>query len=285
MSAPWIFICPSSRGIGHALTRRLLLTTSLPILATTRHDPSATKSSLLQGLPRADELAPRLSLVPCDVTDEPSIAAAAARAAELFPQASHHLRLACAIPGVLLNPEKNPGQIDAESSLQSFRVNAVGPLLLMKHFGEFLPKLATDVRACPSPDDPGADDHGHDDGAGVRLPAAHAVWLSMSARVGSIADNRAGGWYSYRASKTAVSSMSKSFDNYLRARSGDKAVAVAYHPGTVKTELSKGFWKSVEKDKLFSPEYAAERMVDVISGLELGQRGKCWDWKNEEVPP
>lgn len=278
MSSPWIFICPSSRGIGHALTRRLLLTTPLPILATTRHDPATTKKSLLEGLPQSTDLAPRLSLVSCDVTDESSVRDAAARAEELFPQRTHHLRLACAIPGVLLNPEKNPSQIDAEKTLESFRINTIGPLLLIKHFSEFLPKQATDLQPCHSEDAEGKDDE-------VRLSAAHAVWLSMSARVGSITDNKAGGWYSYRASKTAVSSISKSFDNFLRARSGDKALSVAYHPGTVKTELSRGFWNSVEKDKLFSPEYAAERMLDVISKLELGQRGKTWDWKNEEVPP
>lgn len=270
MSSPWIFICPSSRGIGYALTRRLLQTTSLPILATTRRDPSSTKSSLLADLPSAEDLAPRLSIVPCDVTDESSIQAAAQHAHELFPPSSHHLRVACAIPGVLY-PEKNPKQIDYDKSLETYKINTIGPLLLIKHFSEFLPKLTTDV--APSPE-----------GDKISFPQ-HSTWLSMSARVGSISDNKAGGWYSYRSSKTAVSSISKSLDNFLRARSGDNAVAIGYHPGTVKTHLSKGFWESVGEDKLFSPEYAAERMVDVLSKLELSQRGKCWDWKNEEVPP
>merc|ERR1712000_624663 len=93
MSSPWIFLCPSSRGIGHALTRRLLLTTSLPILATSRRDTSSTKSSLLADLPNATDLAPRLSIVNLDVTDESSVQAAA-RARELFPAKTHHLGLA-----------------------------------------------------------------------------------------------------------------------------------------------------------------------------------------------
>lgn len=269
MSSPWIFICPSSRGIGHALTRRLLQTTSLPILATARRDTSGVKSSLLQDLPKADDLAPRLSIVECDVTDEASMSAAAKRAAELFPSKTHHLRLACAIPG-LLQPEKNPKQVNAEESLEQFRINAVGPLLLIKHFSEFLPKQATDLK--PSPDDDQ-----------IKLPD-HATWLSMSARVGSVTDNKAGGWYSYRASKSAVMSISKSFDNFLRARSGDQALSIAYHPGTVKTELSRGFWEQAGNE-LFSPEYAAEKMVDVLSQLKKDQRGKCWDYKNSEVPP
>ena len=273
MSIPWIFIAPCSRGIGHALTRRLLQTTSLPILATTRHDTSSTKDSLLSDLPQAEDIAPRLSVVNLDVTDESSITAAAKHAGELFPTNTHHLRLACAIPGVL-HPEKNPRQIDADKSLETFRVNTIGPLLLIKHFSEFLPKLSTEMTQDPQTTK-------EDD---IKLPP-HGTWLSMSARVGSITDNRAGGWYSYRASKTAVSSISKSFDNYLQARCGDKAVAVGYHPGTVKTDLSKDFWNSVEEDKLFSPDFAAAKMMEVLAGLKLNQRGKCWDWKNTEVPP
>lgn len=271
MTSPWIFICPSSRGIGHALTRRLLQTTSLPVLATARRHTSEVKASILDGIDKNDSNAEsRLNVVECDVTDEDSLSAAASQARKLFPTQTHHLRLACAIPGIL-QPEKSPAQVSAEESLEQFRINAVGPLLLIKHFGEFLPKLTTEM--APSPD---ADE--------VRLPDGHATWLSMSARVGSITDNRAGGWYSYRASKAAVSSISKSFDNYLRARSGDKALAVAYHPGTVKTDLSRGFWDQAGRE-LFTPEYAAERMVDVLSKLGKDQRGKCWDYKNTEVPP
>ena len=226
---------------------------------------------LHQVLPSPDLVAPRLSRVTCDVTDESSIAAAAARAAELFPPQTHHLRLACAIPGVLLQPEKNPRQIDAHNALETLRVNTLGPLLLVKHFCDFLPRRATALDPSPGEDR-------------VRLPG-HATWLSMSARVGSTADNRAGGWYSYRASKAAVISVARGLDIYLRGRCGDKALAMAYHPGTVRTGLSREFWGSVAEGKLFSPEYAAERMVDVISGLEVSQRGRCWDWKNEEVLP
>ncbi|VUC33202.1 unnamed protein product [Clonostachys rosea] len=267
MSLPWAFICPSSRGIGYALTRQLLRSTTIPILATTRGDPSATKSKLLDDLPGAQELSQRLNVVPCDVTEEPSIEGAARRAAELYPPKTHHLHIACAIPGIL-HAEKSPKQIDAAKSLETFRVNTVGPLLLIKHFSEFLPKRATQIR----------------EEEDTTLPR-HAVWLSMSARVGSVTDNRLGGWYSYRASKTAVIGLTKTFDNFLQARSGDKAVAVAYHPGTVRTDFSREYWDGVEDGKLFSPEYAAERMADVLSGLELGQRGRCWDWKDDEVPP
>ncbi|KAL2689531.1 hypothetical protein Neosp_003585 [[Neocosmospora] mangrovei] len=272
MSKPWILVSPSTRGIGYALTRHLLQKTSLPILATARHrhDPKDVKASLLEGLPKSESLASRLSIVHADVTDDKSLSEAASKAADLFPTDKHHLRFACAIPGIL-RPEKNPSQVDAEASLEQFRVNTVGPLLLIKHFDAFLPKRTTELASSPESDE-------------LQLPD-HAVWLSMAARVGSTTDNRAGGWFSYRASKAGVISLGKSYDNFLRGRSGDKAISVAYHPGTVKTDLSKDFWNSVEEGKLFTPEYAAEKLVSVATGLSLDQRGKCWAWEGEEVPP
>ncbi|KAK5998797.1 C-signal-like protein [Cladobotryum mycophilum] len=295
MSVPWIFVCPSSRGIGFALTRYLLASTpsTVPILATTRHrEPSVTKEALLENLSQVssgsgkedkDGLAKRLSVVRCDVTDEASIMAAAQKAEELFPLDSHHLHFAAAIPGVLLNPEKSPSQIDAEAALRSFQINAVGPLLLAKHFFHFLPRKSTRF-ANPNPDDTTSGEEKEKEEGMVQLPR-HATWLNMSARVGSTTDNRSGGWFSYRASKSAVNSLTRSLDVLLRTRAGENAVAVAYHPGTVRTDLSKDYWSSVPKDKLFMPEFAAERLVDVVSKLAVEERGKCWDWKGEEVPP
>ncbi|OTA03828.1 hypothetical protein A9Z42_0043590 [Trichoderma parareesei] len=351
-STPWIFICPSSRGIGNALTRHVLrctarLPTSIPILATTRHvDPGAAKAALLrdifpmssssvltsstqssssskgnlQRLPnkqkqqqqqqkrQREELSKRLFVVRCDVTDESTVASAAEEARRLFPGDTHHLHLACVLPGVLLNPEKSPAQVDADAALQSFRVNAVGQMLVAKHFFGFLPRRATAMPAGYEWDDEvdeeeDDDEDGYDGGEGedddeglgeeeeeedeaeeevrgkpkeeaapaaLRLPQ-HATWLSMSARVGSTTDNRSGGWFSYRASKAAVNSITRSLDVQLRARAGDNAMAVAYHPGTVKTDLSRDFWGGVPEERLFSPEYAAERLVDV------------WLWKGHAI--
>lgn len=276
MSHPWILITPASRGIGHALTRHLLRTTPHPILATARTNLPTVQASLLADLPAS--CASRLHLVPLDVTDEPSIAAAAATAssAALFPPASHHLHLALAVPGIL-HPEKALRQVDAADALMTFRVNTLGPLLLMKHFGELLPKKRTELSLHPS--SPSSDP------SAVHLPP-QALWATMSARVGSTSDNRAGGWYSYRSSKAGVNSLTKSFDLSLRARSGDRAMAVAYHPGTVRTDLSRAFWGGVEEGKLFGVEFAAEKMVEVVTGgVGLEGRGRCWDWKGEEILP
>lgn len=284
MSRPWVLVTPASRGIGYALTRHLLRTTTLPILATARRDPAALRARLLQDLgspPSTPTPEDRLHVLPLDVTSEPTIAAAAAAARDLFPpQAGHHLHLAFALPGIL-HPERSARQVDADAALETYRVNTLGPLLLMKHFGDLLPRRSTasistttTTAASDAPPLPP-----------FTLPP-HAVWLGMSARVGSVSDNRAGGWYSYRSSKAALNSLTRTFDLQLLARAGDRAMALAYHPGTVRTDLSRDFWATVPDGKLFTPEYAVERMVDVVTrkvGLE--GRGRCWDWKGEEILP
>lgn len=109
----------------------------------------------------------------------------------------------------------------------------------------------------------------------------------MSARVGSISDNNSlGGWYSYRASKAAVNQIVKTFDLHLKQTSGEKAICVGLHPGTVKTGLSEEFWGNVRKEKLFEPERVAGMLVEVVKGVKVDAgRGRCWDWEGKEVPP
>ena len=145
----------------------------------------------------------------------------------------------------------------------------MGPLLLAKHFLPFLPRKATALYSGPD---------------SAALPAA-ATFALMSARVGSIADNAAGGWYSYRASKAAVNQLVRGFDIWLRQSAGAKALCVGLHPGTVRTGLSREFWASTPKEKLFEPEWAAERLVEVVRGVGVEGRGRCWDWKGEEILP
>ncbi|KAI1261532.1 short-chain dehydrogenase/reductase-like protein [Xylariaceae sp. FL1019] len=295
MSKPWIFISPSSRGIGHALTATLLRRTSLPILATARSDLSGVKASLLDTAfssshktSQADreDTASRLHITHLDVTDESSISSAASKASELFPPSSHHLHLAFCLPGIL-KPEKSPKQVEYEESLQMLKVNTLGPLMCMKHLGEFLPRKGTDlgvIQELNRKPGEGTDEKGE---GGMRLFVLprHATYLTNSARVGSTSDNGLGGWYSYRASKAGVNSITKSFDLYLQTRSTDKALAIAYHPGTVKTGLSKEFWGNVKEEKLFTPEFAVEKMLEVVQSRKVENRGRCWDWKGDEIHP
>jgi NAD(P)-dependent dehydrogenase (short-subunit alcohol dehydrogenase family) len=279
---PWSLISPASRGIGFALARRILQTTNAPVVATARKDLDQTKEELLQGT-GIDES--RLTVLKLDVlgtlqhirqickmwswslVDESTIADAAATCKEQFN--SHSLQLAFIVPGVLF-PEKSPTQVNADDALLTFQTNTLGPLLMLKHFSPFLPRKS----ATPSQDE--------DEMKGLPSIASTAI---MSARVGSISDNRLGGWYSYRASKAGVNQLVKTFDNHLKMASGENAMAVALHPGTVKTGLSKEFWGNVKKEKLFERDWVAERLVDVVKGVGMEGRGKIWDWDGKEVSP
>lgn len=81
-----------------------------------------------------------------------------------------------------------------------------------------------------------------------------------------------------------MNSLTKTFDLHLKNSAGVKAMAVALHPGTVKTSLSRDFWAGVPQDKLFTAEFAAERLVGVVRELDMEKtRGRCWDWKGEEI--
>ncbi|KAI0379127.1 NAD(P)-binding protein [Hypomontagnella monticulosa] len=283
MPKPWILVSPANRGIGHALTRHLLRTTTAPVLATARSNLPGVRESILDSLhssegngEEVESASKRLHMLYVDVTDESTLATASAEAAELFPPKTHHLHLAFALPGVL-HPEKSPRDIDYAAALHTLQVNVLGPLMLMKHFSEFLPRRNTEISDRPLFSASKTEERGPG--------PSHATWLTASARVGSTSDNRLGGWYTYRASKAAVNSVTRSFDQHLRTRSGDAAVAIAYHPGTVRTDLSKDYWDRVREDRLFSPEYAAERMLEVVRSRGVEHRGRCWDWKGEEILP
>ncbi|KAK5149965.1 hypothetical protein LTR04_006917, partial [Oleoguttula sp. CCFEE 6159] len=173
---PWSLVTPASRGIGLELARRLLRTTSIPVVATARKDLDQTRENILTGLEGNCE--DRLSVLRVDVTDEHSMADAASTCAAQLDPKTNYLHLAFALPGLLF-PEKSPTQIDAANALLTFQTNTLGPLLLLKHLSRFLPRKSTAI----STDTDG-------------LPP-QAVWATMSARVGSIGDNRLGGWYSY----------------------------------------------------------------------------------------
>jgi NAD(P)-dependent dehydrogenase (short-subunit alcohol dehydrogenase family) len=200
--------------------------------------------------------------------EEGTITEAAAACREKFPTSSHGLHLAFVVPGIL-HPEKSPAQIDADEALLTFRTNTLGPMLMMKHFSGFLAKKKSEYAT-------------KEDLEG--LPPISTMAF-MSARVGSISDNHLGGWYSYRASKAAVNQLVKTFDNHLKTASGEKAMSIALHPGTVKTEFSEEFWGGVKKDKLFEKEWVAEQLVNVVNNVGIEGRGRCWDWNGKEVMP
>ena len=104
----------------------------------------------------------------------------------------------------------------------------------------------------------------------------------LSARVGSISDNRVGGWYSYRASKSALNMIIKSLSIEV-ARNNPNAIIAGLHPGTVDSNLSSPFQKNVKEGKLFSPDYSISKMADVINGLTHQNSGDCFAWDGQKI--
>jgi NAD(P)-dependent dehydrogenase (short-subunit alcohol dehydrogenase family) len=204
--------------------------------------------ALLQADPRCAEVLAlhRRSPVPMDFDDEASIAAAAASVGGPL-----HLLINAAgllhTPGFM--PEKQLGDLNADQMLQTLRVNTVGPALLMRHF---VPLLA-----------PG-----------------RSLLAMLSAKVGSIGDNRLGGWYSYRASKAALNMLVKTAAIEVRRRQPG-AVLVTLHPGTVNTGLSRPF----RGEQIGRPaDQAAAEMLGVLDGLGPDDSGAFVSYSGERLP-
>ena len=182
-----------------------------------------------------------------------SLAAFGARVArELAP-----LRLVICTAGVLhgdgLQPEKRLSQVNAEGLRRSFAVNAWGPLLLAQAVEAALP----------------------------REEPAHLA--SLSARVGSIGDNRLGGWYAYRAAKAAQNQLLRTLALELRRRL-PLACVTLLHPGTTATALSQPFRGSVAPGQLFTPERAAGHLLDVLETQTPEGSGAFLAWDGQPIP-
>jgi NAD(P)-dependent dehydrogenase (short-subunit alcohol dehydrogenase family) len=111
-----------------------------------------------------------------------------------------------------------------------------------------------------------------------------SVFAALSARVSSISDNRLGGWHSYRASKAALNMIIKGAA-IETARTHKKAAVVGLHPGTVDSALSKPFQARVPEGKLFSPEFSAEALINVVENLQAKDTGKLFAWDGQEILP
>ena len=185
-----------------------------------------------------------------DLEDETSIAAAAARL-------NAPPRLVIVATGLLhgqgVAPEKALRALDPAALLKSYAINAVGPALVAKHFTPLFPR------------------------------AGKATFAALSARVGSLGDNRLGGWHGYRASKAALNMLLRNVAIEL-ARTRPQAVCLALHPGTVDTGLSAPFQAAVPGERLFTPAFSAERLLEVIDRRGPEDSGRVFDWADEPVP-
>jgi NAD(P)-dependent dehydrogenase (short-subunit alcohol dehydrogenase family) len=188
-----------------------------------------------------------------DLMDEASIAAAATAMAADGP-----LDLVFVATGVLhdgsgAGPEKSARSLATEQMAGVMAINAIGPALIAKHLLPLLPRKE------------------------------RGVFAALSARVGSISDNRLGGWHSYRASKAALNMLIRNFAIETATRAPE-AVIVGLHPGTVDSELSRPFQRGVAPDKLFSPAQSAGYLLEVIDGLSAGDSGGLFAWDGERIP-
>jgi len=183
-----------------------------------------------------------------DLEDEESIQKSAYKLKE------HSVRLVINATGLLhkedQKPEKSLRELNTTSLTKSFAINAIGPALVLKHFIPILPRRG-------------------------RSTIAH-----LSARVGSIGDNRLGGWYGYRASKAALNQFVRTAAIEL-GRTHPEAICIALHPGTVKTKLSSPYIQGNHNPT--DPIAAAKNLLSVIKDLKTTDSGGFFDWQGRSV--
>jgi NAD(P)-dependent dehydrogenase (short-subunit alcohol dehydrogenase family) len=153
-----------------------------------------------------------------------------------------------------VKPEKSLQELSGEQLMLIFKVNTITPALIAKYF---LPKLNTENKS---------------------------IFAALSARVGSISDNKLGGWYAYRSSKAALNMIIKNAAIEV-GRRNKKAIIVGLHPGTVDSDLSKPFQKNVPDGKLLTPDHSVEALLEVLDHLTPESSGKCFAWDGGEIKP
>lgn len=239
----------ASRGIGLALLKAQLQDPRVNrMIATHRPESDSRELNAL-----SSRWGDKLTLVTLDVADDHSLQ----NFSDYLQKQDGGIDLAIHAAGILhennIEPEKSYTQCNAANLKRLFEVNSVGPLMV----------------------------------AGALLPAQsrrrNFVFAALSAMVGSISDNRLGGWYGYRASKTALNQFIKTLANECRIKHPNGAI-VAIHPGTTDTGLSKPFQKNVPRGKLYSPGQTATRILGVLEQLDKEDSGRFINWDGSQIP-
>lgn len=239
----------ATSGIGLAATRLLLERDDVGrVYALGRR---ARESRVLAAL--AEAHGPRLVPVAVDLADAGAIESFGRCIGDRLEALHLVFNAAGLLHGDGIRPEKSLGQVQADALARAFAINAFAPILLARALQPLLR-------------------HGQP-----------AVFASLSARVGSIGDNRMGGWYAYRASKAAQNQLMRTLAVEMR-RVNPKLAVVSLHPGTVDTPLSRPFSAQVPAEKLFSPERAAAQLLDIVSGLAAADSGRFIAWDGSDIP-
>lgn len=239
----------ASRGIGLALVEAQLADPSVNgVIATCR--PTSDR----RGLERLAKLhGSRLQRVELDVTDASSLTAFR----HYLERLEHGVDSTIHAAGILhedeLQPEKSLAECSPRNLLRLFEVNSIGPLMVARSL----------------------------------LPAQgrqrHFVFAVLSAMVGSISDNRLGGWYGYRASKAALNQIIRTLAVECRVKYPNARI-LAIHPGTTDTGLSRPFQRNVKPGKLYTPAQTAHRILEVMHNTGPRQTGRFLNWDGKEIP-
>lgn len=243
-----VLVTGASSGIGLAMVQALLEDVAVArVCAVSRRGGDSAAVQALR-----ERHGERLLAVAADITTDAGLAAVAHAAAT---GGALHLVVNCAgiLHGDGLRPEKSLATLQRDALAQVFALNAFAPVLLAK---ALLPLLG---------------------------PGAPRVFASLSARVGSISDNRLGGWYAYRASKAAQNQLLRTLAIEWQ-RTHPHATCVLLHPGTVDTPLSQPFQANLSPDALSTPKSAARRLLDIIAGLTPADSGRFIAWDGSPVP-
>ncbi|MEO1428117.1 MAG: SDR family NAD(P)-dependent oxidoreductase [Cyanobacteria bacterium J06633_8] len=242
-------IVGASQGIGFGFVKALLQDNSIAkIYATYRNADSAKELISLQ-----QEFAQKLVCLAMDITQESQISAAV----EKISAETDKLHLVINCVGILhegeMQPEKSLRQINPDNLIRYFQVNSIGGILLAKHLQPLFKHKEKNIFAC------------------------------ISAKIGSIGDNRLGGWYGYRASKAALNMFMRT-TAIEYSRRCPKTIVVTMHPGTTNTKLSQPFQRNVPPEKLFPVEHTVNLLLSVIKNLNPEDSGEFFSWDGSRLP-
>lgn len=257
-----VWIQGASKGIGAAFVKHFLANEPMSkVIATSRH-PLASTSELPHLLEQYGS--DRLNVLPCDIRSEESISSATK---QVMSRGFSSVDLLVNSSGILNLEQKGETslkQVHQESLEATFQTNAIGPLLLVKHLEPLL--TSTYLMKRKSKEVMTAEEY------------CSSV-INISARVGSIEDNKTGGWYAYRSSKAALNMITKTIGIELYRK---KVLCLALHPGTVDTDFSRAYHKNV-RHEILPPDKVVEHFLNILDSSTLKNTGSYKDYKGEVI--
>ncbi|GAB3480144.1 SDR family NAD(P)-dependent oxidoreductase [Marinomonas epiphytica] len=189
----------------------------------------------------------RVKWIPCNYQEQEIEAVC-----ETLESYRGHFHGAFICNGILEQPEKKLEDINSDHFIQTIQANTLTPLVWISR----LIKLLAGRKMC--------------------------FLVVFSARIGSISDNKLGGWYSYRASKAALNMLLKTA-SIEYARRAQNVKLIAFHPGTTDTPLSKPFQSSIPKNALFNPSFVAEQLIALLRKTKLDKQISFFDWEHKKI--